>query len=334
MEKIQKSTNEIFGKLHELTGNSIWNAFGTVSAPAPASGVYYDVESFYANTNINVGDNYKYVYNQFKGELKPRRFQRYTAGVKLTEEQMGLTPDSLNSMVTIAAQKQERALRNALEKDAIGYATEKALMSVLHVQPTAASSIVDPADCNSTPGTKLNAQAVNFTGAGQTVQSLNATIGVAQRGIASKVLDTTTGETMLRNDGTDTFDLWVTPALAKLFDTNKELIATGKLDTISFTQSLKQNWNTTVRPTVQIDNTAIVADATLDMVLTANTAENFFIVEVEKPTWTAWKEIDDGETISYVKRYKAGLGALARPFLSGTQAYKAMYAIDVTPNGA
>jgi hypothetical protein len=61
-------------------------------------------------------------------------------------------------------------------------------------------------------------------------------------------------------------------------------------------------------------------------VLTCNTKENYHIVEVEAPKWLSWKDIDDGEKINYVKRYRAGLGAVARPFVtSAGQAYKAQF---------
>jgi hypothetical protein len=328
--KIVEATSGMWGNLNPLKG-SIADAFGRVRAPTIGASVYYDTTAFYANTNVNVGDTYTYRYNQFKYEVKPRRFQRFAAGVKLTEEQAGGTNDELRAMVETAAIKQTQGLRQQLEAYACGYLTEKYLVATMNAQPEANSSIIDPADCNATPGTKLNAQAVKWTGPAQTERAIEATIGQAIRGIGAKVLDTTTGESILHNDGSDYYDFWVSPYFAQILNTGYELTDTGEHDTLTYTERLKTSWKTTVRPSIQIENTAITAGATIDGVLTANTKENFFLVEVENPVWTSWAAIDDGEAIAFVKRYKAGWGALARPFLGTTYAYKAQFNIDSIP---
>jgi len=329
--KLAESTSGMWGNLNPLQG-SVAAAFGRVKAPSIGSSVYYDTQAFYASTNVFVGDTYDYVYNSFKTEMKPRRFQRFNAGVKITEEQAALDSDALRGMVETAALKQTRALNTKLEEYAVGYLTERYLLATLNAQGTGSSSIIDPADCNSTPGTKLNAQAVKWTGAAQTERAIECTIGLAIRGIGEKVIDTTTGESILRYDGSDTFDFWCSPSFAQILRTGHELMDTGEHDTLTYAQSMLQNWNTTIRPSLQVENTAITAGATIDAILTANTKENFFLVEVEAPHWTAWKEIDDGERIAAVKRYKAGWGAIAKPFLDSTgQAYKAQFNIDSIP---
>lgn len=333
-DKIAESTRQVFGSLQALPGQNIREIFGTTKINSIGASNYYDVEAFYASVNVHVGNDYNYVYNQFKSEMKPRIFKRFSAGVKLKEEQFTLDPVSLATAVEHAAQKQERGLRTALEEYAIGYRAEKYLVSVLNAQPTANSSIIDPADCNSTPGTAAALTGVNFIGAGKTERALEATVGVLIRLIGAKVLDTTTGESILRNDGTDTFDLWCHPIVKHILDTAYELLDAGETDNITYTERLKLSWKTTVRATMQIDAPTGATDNTALMILTANTAENFFIVDVEEPTWTAWKEIDNGSKIEMVKRYKAGEGAVATPYITGTQAYKAMAVADVTPNGA
>jgi hypothetical protein len=328
--KLSESTSGMWGKLNPLMG-SIANAFGRARAPSIGTSVYYDVEAFYATSNIWVGDTYKYVYNSFKNEMKPRRFQRFNGGVKITEEQGAMDSDSLRSMVEVAAMKQARAINVKLEEYACGYLTERALVATLNAQGTANSSIIDPADCNATPGTKLNAQAVKWTGAAQTEKALECTIGQAILGIQGKVIDTTTGESILHNDGTDTFDFFCSPQFAQILNQGHELLDTGEHDPRTYARAMLEDWKTTIRPTLQVDNTAPAAGATLDAVFTANTKENFLLVEVEAPHWTAWKDIDDGESICAVKRYKAGWGAIAVPYLSGSQAYKAQFNIDSIP---
>jgi hypothetical protein len=328
--KLVESTQGMWGNLNPLNG-SIAVAFGRVKAPSIGSSVYYDCEAFYANTNVNVGDTYTYKYNQFKNEVKPRRFQRFSAGVKITEEQAELDNGSLKAMVETAALKQTRGLNTKLEEYACGYLTERYLVATMNAQTEASSSIIDPADCNAVPGTKLNAQAVKWTGPAQTERCIDSTVGMGIRGIGAKVLDTTTGESILHNDGTDTFDFWCSPYYAAILNTGHELMDTGEHDPLTYTQRLKESWNTTVRPSIQIENTAITAGATIDAVLTANTKENFLLVEVEAPHWLSWEKVDDGERIVVVKRYKAGWGAIARPYLGTTYAYKAQFNIDSIP---
>lgn len=333
-ERLAESTRGVFGKLNALPGQNIENIFGTAQAKSIGSSNYYDVEAFFATVNVNRGERYQYVFNQFKSEIKPRKFIRYTAGVKVTEEQMQMDNESLRVMVENAAQKQERGLRTTLEADVVGYVTEQYLVSVLHKQPTAASSIIDPADCNSTPGTAANLATAKFIGSGQTERNLESVIGSLIRLIGAKVLDAVTGESILHNDGSDTYDLWCHPSFAHMLETSYDLLDTGEHDNLSYAQRLKQDWKVTIRPTMHIATCTMVEDATTVVGLSANTAENFKIVEVEKATWMAWKDIDTGEVIEYVKRYKAGKGAVAVPYISGTQAYKAIAFATVTPNGA
>src|SRR5574343_121427 len=105
-DKIAQSTKNIFGQLHMLPGQNIRDIFGHTSIRSIGGSNYYDVEAFYANVNVHVGNDYNYVYNQFKSEMKPRIFKRMTAGVKLKEEQASLDPESLAAVVQHAANKQ------------------------------------------------------------------------------------------------------------------------------------------------------------------------------------------------------------------------------------
>lgn len=333
-DRLKESTKGIWGSLNNIAGADISKIFGRIKGTSTGSSNYYDIEAFYAAPAVNVGEHYKYVYAQMKAELKPRKFLRYNGGVKITEEQATLDNETLAAMVQNAAEVEQRAVNAKLAYDSVGYAAEQYLVSAMNGQGTANSSIIDPADCNATPGTAAALGTVNFIGGGQTERNLEATVGALIRMIGAKVLDATTGETILHNDGSDTYDLWVHPSFAHMLDTSYDLLDTGEHDSIPYTQRLATSWKTTVRPSMAIATCTMVEDATTVIVLTANTAENFKIVDVEAPIWMAWKEIDDGETISVVKRYKAGQGAVARPYLSGTQAYKAMAAATVTPNGA
>ncbi|WP_371805467.1 hypothetical protein [Candidatus Lokiarchaeum ossiferum] len=335
-QKLDKSTKEIFGKLNELSGMKVWDVFGYTKAPQAGASNYFDTEAFFAQVNVHVGDNYDYVYNQMKLESKPAKFFRYTAGIKLTEEQAMLDTDSLQSMVENAAIKQERGLRSKMEYNMIGYAGDVDY-SVLKLGAAANPTIIDPYDCNSTSGTVEPYGAINFTGAGKTALNLNSTVGNGIRAISAATLDSTTGESILRNDGTDTFDLWCHPRQAQILRTNHDLLnATGGDESDkTYAEELATAWNTTIRPTMALGACTGIADATTVMVLTANTKENFFAVEVENPHWKEWKEIDNGEKIEFVKRFKAGIGALARPYYDNSaNPYKAMFAMSVTPNGA
>jgi len=331
--KVAEATSGMWGKANPLKSH-VSETFGKAKATAIGSSVYYDVEAFYANVAVSKGDHYIYKYNQFKSEMKPRRFQRFAAGVKLTEEQAQLDNDSLKQAVETAIYKQTQGLRTKLEESVVGYKTEDYLMSVLNGQATANSSIIDPADCNDTSGTAAALSAVNWTGDGQTERNIETVIGSAIRAIGAKVLDATTGESILKNDGSDTFDLWCHPSFAHILETSYDLLDSGEHDNLTYAKRLAQDWKVTIKPTMQIDAYARAIDETATLILTANTAENFKLVEVEAPTWLAWKEIDNGEVIEIVKRFKAGEGAVAVPYISGTQAYKAMYVAVSTPIGA
>jgi hypothetical protein len=332
-DRLVESTQGIWGQLNKVSGSDIRTIFGRIQGKSTGSSNYYDVEAFYSTVNVNRGEKYKYVYNQFKSEIKPRKFIRYTAGVKVTEEQMVMDNDSLRAMVDNAATKQERGLRSSMEQDLVGHLTEQSLVSAMNSQGTANSSIIDPADCNSTPGTPAALGAVNLTGAGKTERNLEAVVGFMIQAIGSKVLDTTTGESILHNDGSDTYDLWVHPSVALILDTNADLLDADAHDTMTYTQRLAA-MKVTVRPSMAIASWNGAIDGTTVVVLTANTAENFKYVDVEAPTWMAWKDIDNGEVIEFVKRFKAGAGAVATPYISGTQAYKAMASATITPIGA
>lgn len=339
-DKLEKATLEIFGSLKDLPGKPIWEVFGTVKAPKSGASNYYDVSAFYATTNVHFGDKYEYVYNQGKLLTKPMKFHRLTAGVKLTEEQMQLDMADLKAHVENKAQKQERGLRAKADYEFNGYAADVAGTGAgwgaLKLGAAASPTLADPYDCNTVSGTVENLATVNFIGAGKSAEPINATIGVAQRAIACAVLDATTGESILRNDGSDTYTLWCHPRMATILRTNKEIkIAAAEMENRTYAQILKEDWKTEIQPTMALSVCTGVADATSVMVLTANTKENFFIVPVEKPHWKPWKDIDDGEKISYVKRFKAGLGALPRCFIDADgNPFKAMFAMSITPNGA
>jgi len=340
-DKLEKATAEIFGTLSDLPGKPIWEVFGVAKgAPKAGASNWYDTTAFYAQTNVHFGDNYDYVYNQGKLLTKPMKFHRLTAGVKITEEQMSMDMEELVAIVESKAQKQERGLRAKADYEFNGYAADVAGTGAgwgaLKLGIAATPTLADPFDCNSTSGTVEPLGAVNFTGAGKTAEPLNATVGHAIRLIAAAVLDAETGESILRNDGTDTFTLWCHPTMAAILRTNKEIkIAAAELESRTYAQILKEDWNTEIQPSMALGACTGVADATTVIILTANTVENFLIVPVEKPYWMAWKDIDDGEKISFVKRYKAGLGALPRCFIDADgNPYKAMVAMAVTPNGA
>ncbi len=330
---IAESTKGIWGSLNPIGGNL--NAFGVTKGVALSStSTYYDVSAFYASVKTYMGNTYKYVYNDFKEEIKPRRFQRFNAGVKLKEHEVPQDNAALVAMVKEAANKQTRGLNTKIEGALIGYASEVALMSCMNGQGTASSSIIDPADCNATPGTALNLQAVKWTGASETERNLESTVGAAIVAIGGKVVDTTTSETILHNDGSDSFDMWVCPQFYQILQKGHDLFDAAEHDKRTYIQAAKEDFNCTIRSSVHIEASACTTGLHPAAVVTANTKENFLLVDVESPKWTAWKELDNGEEIAYVKRYKAGFGALAKPYLSGTQAYKAMFAFDSIPYNA
>jgi hypothetical protein len=324
---VSESTKGLWGTLNPIGGNL--GVFGTTKGVALSSqSVYYDVSAFYASTKTYMGNTYKYVYNDFKEEIKPRRFQRFNAGVKLTETEAPMDGDAIRAMVQTATDKQMRALNQRIEAAVIGYNSEVALLSCMNGQGTASSSIIDPADCNATPGTPLNCQAVKFTGAAETERNLESTIGAAIVGIGGKVVNTTTGETILHNDGTDTFDAWVCPQFYHILEKGHDLLDAAEHDPRTYFQAAQQDFKCTFHSSMHIENSACTTGLHPAMVVTANTKENFLLVNVEQPQWTPWKELDNGEEIAVVKRYKAGIGSLAKPYLDGTQAYKAQFAID------
>lgn len=294
----------------------------------------YDMSNFYSNPSVSVGDEYSYTYTQGKIETKPRRFQRFTSGVKLVEsEAENLNGEELVAKIDTQIRDSQAIVDTAMIKNLVGYANEVDLLSAMNLQGTSGSSIADPADCCATPGTSDSLGAINFSGAGQTERNLEATLGVAIRGISTKTLNTTTGLNALKNNGSDSFDLWCHPNFANVLKTTHDLLDSGEHDPLTYEARLK-TWNTTIRPTLALDSYSGATDATAVMVVTANTKENFFIAEAEQPKWTSWERLFDGKTINWVKNYKVGAGAFARGFINGSQPYKAMYSITTTPIGS
>lgn len=340
--KLEITTKDIWGSLSEIPGVAIWNIFGTgKKAPKIGAGNWFDTTAFYATTNVHVGEDYNYVFNDSKLLAKPAKFFRYTAGVKIKEEEMeGLDDDELWALVESRATKQERGLRAKAAYEGLGYAADVAGTGfgwgVLRLGAASSPTVIDPYDCQGTSGTVENLGTVNFTGAGKTALNINTTIGAAQRAIGAAVLDATTGESILRNDGSDTFDLWMHPRMYNILKTNKDLlIAAVQEAKLTYLKELGQDWDTTCRATMALGACTGVADATSVIILTANTKENFYVVPVVEPHWMPWKDIDNGNKIFFVKRYKAGLGFLAKVFIdSAGDPYKAMYAMSITPNGA
>lgn len=333
--RLVEATKGRWGKLNLLT-SQVAQAFGKAKASG-MGGVYYDMEAFYASVATYMGDSYIYVYNTFKSDIKPRRFQRFNAGVKITEEQMLQKADneSLAAQIENAAEKQTRGLKARLDNAVIGFNSEVKLLSVLHKQAIAGSDINDPADCNATPGTAAVLTAVKWSGASKTEQNISTAIGHCIRLIQSKAIDTTTGESILKMDGSDTFDLWVHPNFAHILMTENDLLDTGETDPLTYAKRLAQDWAVTIRPTIAVSDGSVASTEQDEFVLTANTKENFKVVDVEPEMWTAWKDIDDGEVICAVKRYKAAKGAVAVPYLtSAGQAYKAMVTGNTIPYNA
>ena len=335
--KIDESTKNIWGSLEKLPGQDITKIFGEAKGSAIGDSVWYDVNSFIAVGQINSGDTYEYVYADGKVKAKPARFHRYAGGVKISDETMsdGFDADVINANVSNQAAKEERTLRAKMMRDAIGYAADNPteLYSALHKQAISGSSVTLPADCNDTPGTPAILTANIFSGSQRTAGVLEATIGLAKRAIASKVLDSTTGESILRNDGTDTLTLWVHPNFYSILETNKPLIiASAEEDKRNFIQVLQEDYKCEVVSAMGIDSYDGGDGSAAVGIITANTSENFKFVKIHDFEWKEWKEIETEEKSVWVKKMRAGVGYLAVPYFDATeQPYKSQYNFICTP---
>lgn len=337
--RIAEATKGMWGSLNLAGVSSIYDTLGHITLAGGKGGSnYYDVTGFFASPKVYSGAKHKYVYGQFKAAMKPRWFERYNGGVKLEEAQFALDDEVLKGSVDLLIEKEQRAVNARQRKDAIGYSQNSgagtSLLSIFGKQPIVGSSIIEPADCNATPGTAAPNGAVNWTGAGKTEQNINAILGTAIRTIGGKVMDSDTEETILKESG-NTYEFQCHPRFAHILETNKDLLDSGETDEMTYAERMLKSWNTTIKPTMHIDSYTGDSNATATAIISANTKENFFLVDVESPTWMPWKEIDNGETIELVKRYKLGAGYIAKEFNDADeQPYKAMYVDVSTPFGS
>lgn len=329
--RLLESTQNLWGHMNPIS--SAVGAFGTTSAES-MGGNYYDISTTLATISVYKGNEYNYKYNTFYNDAAPRRFQRFAAGVKITEAQAlsATRSEALRAMIEVAAQQQMIGVTVDIDQCLIGHRNEDYLMSVLALQGTAGSDINDPADLNTTSGTAENLAAVIWSGGSKTEQNLHNTVGWAQSYMASKARDSVTGATIVKESG-NTYDLFCHPEFANILRTNHDILDTGQEDPLTYAERLASSYATTIRPTIQIDDGNVSTGNQQKFVLTANTQENFkrVIISNEPMTWSSWKDIDDGEAICWVKRLRAAFGALARPYMNGSQAYKAMITVDSTP---
>jgi hypothetical protein len=201
----------------------------------------------------------------------------------------------------------------------------------LKARDTTSETLYDPQDMSIVAGTDTNSGGVNFTGAGKTVSNIETTIAVDMVNLGTKV-DTFSDRSLLHNDGSDKWTLFVNPAFAQLLKANKDYVAAAVLDSDTYANKLAA-MGVDIFPTARLAWTGAV-DATSVYALVPNVKENLFLAFLPGGQPQADPLLE--ETNRYTGRVWAKFVAFAKPhtFDGGSTIEKAVARRTVTPNGA
>jgi hypothetical protein len=201
----------------------------------------------------------------------------------------------------------------------------------LKARDTTSETLYDPQDMSIAAGTDTNSSTVNFTGAGKTVSNIETTIAVDMVNFGTKI-DSFSDRTLLHNDGTDVFTIFVNPAFARLLAANRDYVAASVLDSDTYANKLK-NMGVDLFPTPRLTWTGAV-DATSVYAMVPNIKENLFLSFLPDGQPQVDPLIEQEN--SYFGRVWAKFVTFAKPhtFDGGSTIEKAVARRTVTPNGA
>ena len=187
----------------------------------------------------------------------------------------------------------------------------------------ATGTATDPQDICSTPGTVEALTAQLMTGSNKSAGFIKNTFGALIELFMSQ-RDTTTGETMLKNDGTDHFTVLASPLLINDLKTIHPTDGTNDQYSVTYMDEVSK-LNIEVLPCYNVDTAYDSSeDGTLECVMVANIEDNFKIGWVKPYTVDPWRRIETDALTAFKRRGWAKLIAFARPYYIGGSWSKAM----------
>jgi hypothetical protein len=190
----------------------------------------------------------------------------------------------------------------------------------------AIGTVSNPADINATPGT-ITATGIKTSGAGRVTDAFEKCIGLIKERFYQQY-DANTYAAMYRN--TNTFDLWVHPAVYEKLKMTYNFNAGGYSDYTRNYIEIAQSIGISVIPTFSVDAAYDAANGTVaEAVLTMNTAENFLIAELVPYTVSEWKHND--ATRCWEMRAEWRILPMIKPYLIGGLWKKAMTSFSFIP---
>jgi len=301
---------------------------------------YIQFEALMKASNIMWSDELGYIAGSSKYVPTIRKAKFVYWGVNVKEADfLALEAGHSPTQQKLAAeiQSHESRLRKELVDWCVGYtgtgATTSKFADLDWIYPmklkAATGTPTDPADICSTPGTVEALTAVNLTGTNKSVDFVKKTFGalielfMAQR-------DTTTGETMLKHDGTDTYTALCNPILIHDLQTIHPTDGTNDQLGVTYMDQINK-LNIEVLPSYNVDAAyASAEDGTVECVMVANIKENFKIGWVKPYTVDPWRRVETDSLTSFKRRGWAKLVAFARPYYIGGLWNKAMAHMQFT----
>lgn len=191
------------------------------------------------------------------------------------------------------------------------------------VKKAATGTPTDPEDICSTAGTVQDFTSYNLTGTNKSTGFIKDTFGRSIQYFMEQ-RDSTTGETMLKNDGTDSFTVLMNPIGINDLKLIHPTDGTNDQD-IKYIDELS-GLNVEVLPCYNIDTSYdTTEDGTIEYVMAANIKDNFKIGWVAPYTVDPWQRVQTESSVSFVKRGWAKLIAFARPYYINSTWVKAMH---------
>ncbi len=192
----------------------------------------------------------------------------------------------------------------------------------------ATGTATDPEDICTTAGTVQDYTAHLMTGSNKTSNFVNSTFGnsieqfMAQR-------DSTTGETMMHFDGTDSFTCFMHPTAIKDLSTFHPTNGTFDLSVTYLDEITKIGVE--LVPSWEVDASyGSAEDGTVPYIMCLNMQENFKIGYVQPYTVDPWVKIMKDNVLTYNKRLWMKVIAFAVPYYINSTWAKAMHAANFT----
>lgn len=296
---------------------------------------YIQFEALLKASNIMWSDELGYIAGSSKYVPTIRKAKFVYWGVNVKEaDYLALEAGHSPTKQKLAAeiQSHESRMRKELVDWCVGYTGTAATTGIQSdldwIYPmkkkAATGTATDPEDICTTAGTVEDYTAVNLTGSNKSVGFIKKTFGASIQEFLGQ-RDTTTGETMLKNDGTDSFTVLCSPILINDLKTLHPTNGTDDQYALTYMDEASK-LNIEVLPSYNVDSAYDnTEDGTIEYVMVANIKDNFKIGWVKPYTVDPWRRVETDALTSFKRRGWAKLVAFARPYYIGGTWVKAMH---------